>query len=88
MVSLSATQPVCLTVNATPRKLFTTFSCIGIAIQGVFFTNYNVEGYEGQEHVFSGVQRAARSFVDQTIYGIDSSSIQKSQNDPSTRNSK
>ncbi len=57
-----------------PRKVLTTVSCIGIAIQGVFFTDYEIEGMEGREHVFSGVQRDARTFIDRNVYGIDSSS--------------
>ena len=79
--------PIVSCANATFSKLFTTFSCIGIAIQGVFFTEYNVEGYEGQDHVFTGVQKAARSFVDRNIYGIDTSSTGSGQQpqDPSRR---
>lgn len=56
------------------RKVVTAISCVGITIQGVFFAEYNIDGFEGQDHVFSAVQREARAFVDRTIYGIDSSS--------------
>eukprot|EP00934_Nitzschia_sp_Nitz4_P007668 Nitzschia sp. Nitz4//scaffold34_size148208//81741//84340//NITZ4_002985-RA/size148208-processed-gene-0.49-mRNA-1//-1//CDS//3329548810//7658//frame0 len=54
-------------------KIFTGVACVGAAVQGVFFAEYEVEGFEGQDHVFSGIQREARVFVDRNIYGIDPS---------------
>jgi len=53
------------------RKVFTGVACVGAGIQGVFFTTYDIEGFEGKEHVFSDIQRFMRKWVDRSIYGID-----------------
>jgi hypothetical protein len=44
-----------------------------VAIQGVFFAEYNVNGFEDQEHIFSGIRREAKVTWDRTLYGIDTS---------------
>lgn len=46
-------------------------ACVAVGIQGIFFSEYNVEGFEGKEHVFSGVQRSANEFIDRTLFGIE-----------------
>ncbi|VEU35924.1 unnamed protein product [Pseudo-nitzschia multistriata] len=53
-------------------KFITAIACTGAGIQATFFSNYDhVPGFEGKDHVFSGLQRDARDFLDTTVYGID-----------------
>ena len=37
----------------------------------MFFSDYDIQGFEGQEHVFTHVQKDARQWVDRIVYGID-----------------
>jgi hypothetical protein len=53
------------------RKVFTAFATAGAGIQAMFFSDYDIQGFEGQEHIFSHVQRDMRDFVDRNIYGIE-----------------
>ena len=61
------------------RRVLTTVSCVGVAIQGVFFAEYNVNGFENQDHVFSGIRREAKVAWDRQVYGIDTSSAPQTQ---------
>jgi hypothetical protein len=45
-----------------------------VAIHGVFFAEYNVNGFENQDHIFSGIRREAKVSWDRQLYGIDTSS--------------
>ena len=67
------------------RKVFTMFATAGAGIQAVFFSDYDVKGFEGKEHVFTHVQREAREWVDRTIYGIDLKSKKPSKPDEKSR---
>mmetsp|Transcript_20205 Transcript_20205/g.55784 ORF Transcript_20205/g.55784 Transcript_20205/m.55784 type:complete len:89 (+) Transcript_20205:32-298(+) len=40
-------------------------------VQAVFFTEYEVPGFEGQRHVFSGIQDTTRQYIDKYMYGIE-----------------
>ena len=51
--------------------MFTAFATAGVGIQAMFFSDYDIQGFEGQEHVFTHVQKDAGQWVDRIIYGID-----------------
>ena len=53
------------------RKLFTGVASAGALIQGVFFAEYNIEGMEGKDHVFTHIRSDARQWIDSTIYGYN-----------------
>jgi len=55
------------------RRVVTTVSCVGVAIQGIFFAEYHVDGFEEREHIFSGIRREAQIVWDRHLYGIDTS---------------
>lgn len=59
------------------RKFITAAACTGVGIQAMFFSTYELEGFEGKEHIFTHLQKNAREFVDTTIYGIDPKTIRK-----------
>eukprot|EP00980_Cylindrotheca_fusiformis_P026301 scaffold15772_cov162-Cylindrotheca_fusiformis.AAC.3 len=52
-------------------KVVTAFATVGVGIQGLFFSDYDIQGHEGEEHVFSNVQRDTRKWIDRNIYRID-----------------
>ncbi|CAJ1954681.1 unnamed protein product [Cylindrotheca closterium] len=56
-------------------KLLTAFSTVGVTVQAVFFSEYHIEGHEGEPHIFSGIQRDAQDWVDRKIYNIDTSKL-------------
>lgn len=58
-------------------KFITAVACTGVGIQAMFFSTYDLEGFEGKEHVFTHLQKDARDFVDTTIYGIDPKTIRQ-----------
>jgi hypothetical protein len=76
---------VCVSL-CTGRKVFTAFATAGAGIQAMFFSDYDIQGFEGQEHIFSHVQRDMRDFVDRNIYGIELPNKSKSHtnNEPRT----
>lgn len=54
------------------RKLAAIVCSTGVAIQGVFFTEYNIPTTKpNQKHVFSEVQSTFRSYVDRYIFDLD-----------------
>lgn len=62
------------------RKLFTAVATVGVGVQAMFFSDYDIDGFEGQDHIFTGLQKDTRNWIDQNIYGIDTSSVAKSGN--------
>ena len=56
------------------RRVFTGVACTGVALQAVFFTEYELEGYDG-DHVFTGVQRETRILIDKIFYGINTRNV-------------
>ena len=38
----------------------------------MFFSDYDIDGFEGQDHVFTQLQKDTRQWIDQNIYGISS----------------
>ena len=38
----------------------------------MFFSDYDIDGFEGQDHVFTQLQKDTRQWIDQNIYGINS----------------
>jgi hypothetical protein len=36
----------------------------------MFFSDYDIDGFEGQDHVFTQLQKDTRQWIDQNIYGI------------------
>ena len=60
------------------RKFITGFACVTVGLQSVFFSKFeDVEGFEGKEHIFTHIQKDARDFIDQNIYGIDPQTIRQ-----------
>ena len=60
------------------RKFITGFACVTVGLQSVFFSKFeDVEGFEGKEHIFTHIQKDARDFIDQNIYGIDPQTIRE-----------
>ena len=57
------------------RKLFTAVATVGVGIQAMFFSDYDIEGFEGQEHIFTNIQKDTRKWVDQNVYGIDTNAL-------------
>jgi hypothetical protein len=55
------------------RKLFTAVATFGVGVQAMFFSSYDIEGFEGQEHIFTHLQKDTRHWMDQNIYGINPS---------------
>ena len=53
------------------RKLLTGVASAGALIQGVFFAEYNIEGMEGKDHVFTHIRSETRQWIDSTIYGYN-----------------
>ena len=49
----------------------TAVATVGVGVQAMFFSDYHIDGFEGQDHVFTDVQRDARHWIDRNIYGID-----------------
>lgn len=45
----------------------------------MFFSDYNIEGFEGQEHIFTNLQKDTQQWVDQNIYGIDVDALRREQ---------
>ena len=46
----------------------------------MFFSDYDIDGFEGQDHVFTQLQKDTRQWIDQNIYGISSgTNIQQEQ---------
>jgi hypothetical protein len=54
------------------RKVVTYIAAAGAGIQAMFFSDYDVQGFENQEHIFSNAQTDMRNWIDRTIYGLDS----------------
>jgi hypothetical protein len=62
---------IVLAINKTRRKLAAWSCSIGAGIFGVLFVDYELPaGYE-REHVFSGIQRSKKDFIDKYWWGID-----------------
>ena len=56
----------------------TAVACAGAGLSSMLFSDYDhVPGFEGREHVFSGIQRDARDFVDRNVYGIDPDAVRR-----------
>jgi hypothetical protein len=53
------------------RKLLTGVVTVGAFVQGVFFAEYNIEGMEGKDHVFTQIRSDARQWIDTNIYGYN-----------------
>ena len=49
----------------------TGIASAGCLVQGVFFAEYNIEGMEGKDHVFTNVRSEARKWIDENIYGYN-----------------
>ncbi|KAG7356687.1 hypothetical protein IV203_001373 [Nitzschia inconspicua] len=58
-------------------KLFTAIATVGVGVQAIFLSDYNIEGYQGKEHIFTNLQQDTRRWIDHNIYGIDTSTIQQ-----------
>jgi hypothetical protein len=54
------------------RKVIAYVAATGAGIQAMFFSDYDVQGFENQEHIFSNTQTDMRNWIDRTIYGLDS----------------
>eukprot|EP00529_Nitzschia_sp_RCC80_P034263 CAMPEP_0113452686 /NCGR_PEP_ID=MMETSP0014_2-20120614/6973_1 /TAXON_ID=2857 /ORGANISM="Nitzschia sp." /LENGTH=106 /DNA_ID=CAMNT_0000344063 /DNA_START=13 /DNA_END=333 /DNA_ORIENTATION=+ /assembly_acc=CAM_ASM_000159 len=52
-------------------KLLTGVASAGALVQGVFFAEYNIEGMEGKDHVFTHIRSETRQWIDSTIYGYN-----------------
>lgn len=78
----------CTRCTHTHRKVFTGFATVGVGINAVFFSDYEIQGYENQPHVFTNIQKDAREWIDRTIFQIDTTSTNnKSTNTPKNSNS-
>jgi hypothetical protein len=66
---------------ARTLKLFTAVATVGVGIQAMFFSEYNIDGFEGKDHIFTDVQKDARNWIDQNIYGIDAASMRRNTTD-------
>jgi diacylglycerol kinase len=62
---------------ARTLKLFTAVAPVGVGIQAMFFSEYDIDGFERKDHIFTDVQKDARNWIDQNIYGIDAASMRR-----------
>lgn len=87
MSSLLFLTQHCTRCTHTNRKVFTGFATVGVGINAVFFSDYEIQGYENQPHVFTNIQKEAREWIDRTIFQIDTTSTNKSTNTSKNSNS-
>jgi hypothetical protein len=66
------------------RKVVAYVAAAGAGIHAMFFSDYDIQGFENQEHVFSNVQKDTRHWIDRNIYGIEQT---KSKPDEASRKS-
>jgi hypothetical protein len=57
--------------------LFTAVATVGVGIQAMFFSSYEIDGFEGKDHIFTSIQKDTSRWIDHHIYGIDPGSIQE-----------
>jgi hypothetical protein len=60
----------------------TAFATAGVGIQAMFFSDYDIQGYEGQDHIFSHIQKDTRTWIDRNIYGIDLTKADTTRSNP------
>jgi hypothetical protein len=68
------------------RKVVTYIAAAGAGIQAMFFSDYDVQGFENQEHIFSNAQTDMRNWIDRTIYGLDSQNTKSQTTDLENNN--
>ena len=56
------------------RKVAAYVGAAGVGIQSIFFSKYDIPGFEGQEHIFSNARSELVKWVDRNIYGISNRS--------------
>lgn len=86
-VKYFVSHTTCTRCTHTHRKVFTGFATVGVGINAVFFSDYEIQGYENQPHVFTNIQKEAREWIDRTIFQIDTTSTNKSTNTSTNSNS-
>ena len=69
----------------TLRKVATYVSTAAVGIQAIFFSSYDVQGFEHREHIFSNAQSKMRDWIDGTIYGIDDAKSEPAEKESARR---